>query len=145
MLKRLLYLPKKLLKVNSKNIVGYYQTVQKSSSEIEKEQKVDVYEGPEWQEIQNSLTKNNYFNISPNSNENIKKLQDMWEDCVFSTSFKPKYFSLLPFNLEDRQSLYAKKKFVLKMELYPDTKYLRFTYAMISGNALLKLRTAIKY
>lgn len=49
------------------------------------------------------------------------------------TSFKKKYFALLPFFLEDRQTLFAKKKFVLKMDLFPESKHLEFTCAMISG------------
>jgi hypothetical protein len=122
------------IKSTQRNIAGFYQTIVPDTSTIEKGQKIDVYEGPEWEEINNHLTKSNYFEIVPHKNDKVQKLQDIWEDCVFSTKFKPKYFSLLPFHMEDRNSLYQRKKFVLKMELYPDTKILRFTCAMISGS-----------
>ena len=51
-----------------------------------------------------------------------------------TTSFKSKYFSLIPFFLEDRNTSKATKKFVLNMELFPESKHLRFTIAMLSGN-----------
>jgi hypothetical protein len=133
MLRKLKYCRFNFLKINSKKISGYYHTIQKSSSKIEQEAKVDVYEGPEWQEVNGLLSRNNYFDIIPNSLDNVNKLQNLWEECVFSTKFKPKYFSLIPFHIEDRNSFHSKKKFVLKMELYPDNKYLKFTCAMIGG------------
>ena len=123
----------RFFKLTKRNIHGYYFSRHPNSANIEVGEKLSVYEGPEWEEINTHLNKNKYFSLIPKSESDVKDMQAIWENCVFETSFKKKYFSLLPFNIEDRHSLNAKKKFVLKMELYPETKYLKFTVAMISG------------
>ncbi len=133
MLRKLNQSLRRFNKLTTKNIHGYYFTKQPNTNNIEVGEKVSVYEGPEWDEINTHLNKNKYFSIVPRSDSDINDMNTIWENCVFETSFKKKYFSLLPFNIEDRHSLNAKKKFVLKMDLYPETKYLKFTYAMISG------------
>jgi len=116
-----------------KKIHGYFFTRQLSTPEITKGQSVTVYEGPEWSELSNYLNSNNYFNIVPKDEESVRNMYKIWQDCVMSTGFKAKYFGLLPFFVEDRQTTRAQKKFVLKMELYPETKYMKFTFAMLSG------------
>ncbi len=133
MLKRLNPSFRRFLKINSKNLHGFYFSKHPDSKNIEVGEKLSVYEGPEWEEINANLNKNRYFSLIPKSESDIKDMYTIWENCVLDTSFKKKYFSLIPFNVEDRQSLNAKKKFVLKMELYTEPKYLKFTCAMISG------------
>jgi hypothetical protein len=119
--------------IHKKNITGYYFTSQPNTRTIKNENSVPIYQAPEWNEIQSYLNERNYFNILPNNPKNIELLYGLWEDCVMATKFKAKYFALLPFAVEDRQTARAKKKFVLNMELYPTTKQLKLTLAMISG------------
>jgi hypothetical protein len=136
MLNRLLTKPtlnRKLFKTQIKQITGYFFTRQASTQEITKGDKVLVYEGPEWQEMSQYLKENKYFEILPKDIESENKMYSIWQDCVMNTNFKAKYFALLPFFFEDRRSSRAKKKYVLKMELYPESKYLKFTFAMMSG------------
>ncbi len=122
-----------LVKVQCKNITGFFFTVQPGLQEIAKGEEVQVYEAPELHEIKNYLESKDYNSIIPKKESDINNMMNIWEDCVFNTSFKPKYFGLLPFFLEDRQTLNARKKFVLEMSLFPETKHLKFTLAMISG------------
>jgi len=122
-----------LLQNSRKNYQGYYFTVQSNTNEIKSAKNVLVYEAPEYKEIIENLTKKDYFNIVPKGTDNINKLYDVWEDCMMTSSFKAKYFSLIPFFMEDRNSSKATKKFVLNMELLPESKHLRFTIVMLSG------------
>lgn len=122
-----------LLKISKKNIQGYFFTVAPNTIDIKSGQNVLVYEAPEYKEIIENLKNKDYFNIVPKGTDNINKLYDIWEDSMMSTSFKSKYFSLIPFFMEDRNTSKATKKFVLNMELFPETKHLRFTIAMLSG------------
>lgn len=141
--RRLIFLNKnfgfRLLISSKKNYHGYYFTVQPNTIDIKSGQSVLVYEAPEYKEILENLNNKDYFNIVPKGTDNINKLYDIWEDSMISTSFKAKYFSLIPFFMEDRNTSKAAKKFVLNMELFPDTKHLRFTIAMLSGEFLLIL------
>ena len=123
----------KLYKNNYKNILTYQFTRQLDTKDIVAGGSVSVYEGPEWNEVYAYLNKYDYFNIEYKDEKKIDHAYSLWEDCVMETSFKPKYFGLLPFFVEDRQTTQAKKKFVLKMELLPESKYLKFYLAMISG------------
>lgn len=122
-------------KVSSKNISGFFHTRSIGTEKIKKGTHINVYEAPEWSEMEKHLNENNYFDIIPKDNSSIKQSYDLWTNCVLNSQFKAKYFSLLPFFVEDRQTVRAKKKFVLKMELLPDSKHLKFTLAMISGVA----------
>jgi hypothetical protein len=122
-----------LVRNSRKNYHGYYFTVQPNSTDIKSGQNILVYEAPEYKEIIENLTKKDYFDIVPKGTDNINKLYDIWEDCMMSSSFKSKYFSLIPFFMEDRNTSKATKKFVLNMELFPDSKHLRLTIAMLSG------------
>lgn len=122
------------VKANSKSYHGYFFSVQPNTSDILKSgENVLIYEAPEYKEILDNLNKKNYFEIVPRGSDNINKLYDIWEEAMMSTSFKAKYFSLIPFFMEDRNSAKATKKFVMNMELFPETKHLRFTIAMLSG------------
>lgn len=121
------------LNISRKSYHGYYFSVQPNTVDIKSGQNVLIYEAAEYKEIIENLTKKDYFNIIPKGTDNVNKLYDIWEDCMMSSSFKAKYFSLIPFFMEDRNSSKATKKFVLNMELFPDTKHLRFTIAMLSG------------
>lgn len=133
-----------LLNLASKKIQGYYFTVQPNTKDITKSKASDnnnnneknsilVYEAPEWQNMKTHLSNNNYFNIIPKAQKSIELQSEIWQDYVMSSDFKAKYFALLPFQVEDRLSLNAKKKFVVNMELFPDSKHLKFTVAMLSG------------
>ena len=93
-----------------------------------------VYEGPEWNEINEYLKSKNFYDIIPKDFKSTEDVYNIWQDCVMNTNFKEKYFALLPFFMEDRQTSRAKKKFVLNMELFPESQQLKFTIAMISGN-----------
>lgn len=119
--------------VSSKNIQGFYFTIQPNTSEITQGEKVQVYEAPEWNELNSLLLKNKYWDIVPRTEEDIESMNNAWENSVMSSSFKSKYFALLPFFVEDRNTQQAKKKFVLNMELYPETKYMKFQCSMVSG------------
>ena len=137
--RRLIYANKNLkstiFKTSKKNYHSYFFTVQPNTSEILKlGNNVLVYEAPEYKELLEKLNSKQYFEIQPKGTDNVNKLHDIWEDTVMTTSFKSKYFSLIPFFLEDRNTSKATKKFVLNMELFPESKHLRFTIAMLSGN-----------
>lgn len=127
------------LKTSYKNMSLFYFTRQPNTDKIKNGPSVLVYEGPEWKEIDQFLNENNYYDVVPKDKSSINQMYNIWTNCVLNTPFKAKYFSLLPFFVEDRQTVRAKKKFVLKMELYPETKQLKFTFAMISGMFIIKL------
>ena len=120
-------------KIFSRGFSLNYHTRILSTETIKKGESVVVYEAPEWRDIEKYLNNNKYFEIIPRDEETINRSNEIWMNCVQTTNFKSKYFALLPFFIEDRQSVRAKKKFVLNMELYPQTKHLKFTLAMISG------------
>jgi hypothetical protein len=122
-----------LLKVSVKRISGYFFTRQASTGEITKGQSVTVYESADWPEINDFLHSRKYYSLLPKNQKIEDEMYKIWQDCVMDTSFKAKYFALLPFFFEDKRTVRAKKKYCLKMELYPDSKYLKFTYAMVSG------------
>ncbi len=132
-----------MIKLTKKNYQGYFFTVSPNTSNITSGQNVLVYESPEYKEIIEHLNNKNYFNIVPKGTDNINKLYDIWEDCMMSTSFKSKYFSLIPFFMEDRNTTKATKKFVLNMELFPESKHLRFTIAMLSGKIIFDINDYI--
>lgn len=123
----------KIIKIQSKNITGFFFTVQPDLQSIKKGNEVQVYEAPEWQAMKKVLNEKKYYDIIPKNDNDVDQLKNIWEDCVFSTDFRPKYFGLLPFFLEDRYTSVARKKFVLEMSIYPETKQLKFVIAMISG------------
>ena len=87
----------------------------------------------EWKEINEYLKSKNFYNIIPKDEKSAEAVGKIWTDCVLNTKFKEKYFALLPFFVEDRQTSRAKKKFVLNMELFPESKHLKFDIATISG------------
>ncbi len=126
--------------MQSRSIQGYYFTRQPNTSTITKGNSVLIYEGPEWKEVNEHLKNNNFYNIIPKDQNSIESIYKIWENCVLNTKFKEKYFALLPFFIEDRQSARAKKKFVLNMELFPESKHLKFTIATISGKIFFYLR-----
>jgi len=113
--------------------------MQPNTSEITKGESVQVYQAPEWNELSSLLKEKNYFNIIPKSDEDEDLMHNVWENVVMSSSFKKKYFGLIPFCVEDRQTQQAKKKFILNMELYPDSKHMKFQCSMLSGNYLFKM------
>jgi hypothetical protein len=125
-----------LISYSLKRLHGFYFTMGKNTNEITKSSSVSVYQAPEWQEINNLLNVQKYFSIVPKNESDIEKMNQVWEDTVMNSSFKKKYFSLLPFCVEDRQTQQAKKKFVLNMELLPETKYMKIQCSMISGKIL---------
>jgi phosphopantothenoylcysteine synthetase/decarboxylase len=127
------------LKTSKKNITGYFFTRGTPTSEILKGESVLVYEAPEWQEINKFLEGKDYYKTIPKDEQTIKQLYNTWQDCVFNTKFKAKYFGLLPFFVEDNKTMRAKKKFVLKMELFPEAKNVKFTFAMMSGKFYLNI------
>ena len=122
-----------ILKIQTKSIQGYFFTRQPNTSTITKGNSVMVYEGPEWNEINEYLKSKNFYEIIPRDSASTQDMYNIWQDCVMNTKFKEKYFALLPFFMEDRQTSRAKKKFVLNMELFPESQHLKFTIAMISG------------
>jgi hypothetical protein len=123
-----------LYKIQSRHISGYFFSRLPSLSDKDKNNKISIYEGPEWQELHNFLNTNDYFKQVCENEQSILKMYSIWEESIFQTSFKKKYFALLPFNIEDRHTMNAQKKFVLNMNLLPDSKLLEFTISMISGN-----------
>ena len=108
-----------ILKIQTKSIQGYYFTKQPNTSTITKGNSIMVYEGPEWNEINEYLKSKNFYEIIPRDLASTHDMYNIWQDCVMNTKFKEKYFALLPFFMEDRQTSRAKKKFVLNMELFP--------------------------
>jgi len=124
-------------KANMKKIHGFYFTMQPNTSEITKGESIQVYQGPEWEELNALLNEKNYFKIVPRSEEDVELMYNTWEHAVMNSSFKKKYFSLIPFCVEDRQTQQAKKKFILNMELFPDSKHIKFQCSMLSGKNIL--------
>ena len=123
----------KLTSFSNKKIHGFYFTVQPNTDQIVKGECVNIYQGPEYEELNQYLTKTGYYDIIPKSEISYKVLLSSWQNCVFDTSFKAKYFGLLPFFFEDRQTQQAQKKFIMKMDFFPETKHFRFVCVMASG------------
>ena len=123
----------KLTKLNLKRLHGHYFTVQPNTSEIVKGESVNLYTGPEYQEVHEYLTNKGFYDIIPKKDSSYKTMVNIWQNCVFDTSLKAKYFSLLPFFFEDRSTSQAQKKFILKMDLLPESKHFRFVTILGSG------------
>jgi hypothetical protein len=126
----------KLTTFNNKKLHGFYFTVQPNTSHIVKGECVNVYQGPEYEEINQYLTKQGYYDTIPRSEHSYNLMLSTWKNCVFDTSFKAKYFGLLPFFFEDRNTQQAQKKFIIKMDIFPETKHYRFVCVMASGTLL---------
>lgn len=123
----------KLTTLGNKKIHGFYFTVQPDTSHIVKGECVNVYQGPEYEELHQYLNKQGYYDIIPKSQITYNLMLSTWKNCVFDTSFKAKYFSLLPFFFEDRNTQQAQKKFIVKMDIFPETKHFRFVCVLASG------------
>ena len=119
--------------LSKKKLHGYYFTVQPNTDQIAKGECVNIYQGPEYEEVNQFLNKNNYYNIVPKTDTSYKLLLNTWQNCVMETSLKAKYFALLPFFFEDRNTSQAQKKFIIKMDLYPESKHFKFVSIMASG------------
>jgi hypothetical protein len=124
-----------LYKFNIKQIHGFYFSIQPHTCEITNngQEGIQVYQAPEWEELNSLLKEKNYFSIVPKKGKDIALMNHVWENAVMKSSFRQKYFSLIPFCVEDRQTQQAKKKFVLNMELYPESKHMKFQCSMLSG------------
>lgn len=122
-----------LTQTAKKNFHNFYFTRGINTKDILKGDQVSVYEASEWQEMEEFLRKSNYFSLLPKNKTQIEYAKNAWIDCVMKTQFKEKYFALLPFFLENTYSLRAKKRFVLKMDLFPESKHLMFKIALESG------------
>ena len=123
----------KLSVLSKKKLHGFYFTVQPNTDQIVKGECVNIYQGPEYEEVNQYLTKNGYYESIPNNEVSYKIMLNTWQSCIFDTSFKAKYFGLLPFLFEDRQTTQAQKKFIVKMDLYPESKHFKFVCVMASG------------
>ena len=121
---------KQIYKTQKKN---FLHSVNLDSSDALKSSSVNVYTSPEWNEIYNFLNTKGYFKLTGKGSSS-EVMYELWKDCVMSNeSFKPKYFALLPFFFENSYSRYAQKKFILEMNLLPETKHLHFKCALSSG------------
>lgn len=127
----------RLNKLSKREIHGFYFTTQPNTDEIVKGDVVNVYQGPEYQEVHEYLSKKNFYEIVPKTEQTYKTMLNVWQQCVFDTSLKAKYFALLPFFFEDRNTRQAQKKFIIRMDLLPETKHFKFTSIMASGNLLV--------
>jgi len=123
----------KFCKLSRRKIHGYYFTISPNTSEIGKGESVNIYQAPEYNELHEYLTKKGYYDLIPRSDKSYKLMIEAWQNCVFDTSFKAKYFGLLPFLFEDRQTTQAQKKFIVKMDLFPESKHYKFVCVMMSG------------
>ena len=133
---------KTLLKLNTRKTT-FYKTQRKfntffhnyhsNSKELTKGTNISLYTAPEWEEIHSYLQRKHYYDLVPSSKSSVTTLHSIWTECVFNTSFKSKYFGLLLFFAEDKFSKESKKKFVLNMSVYSETKTFSITCAMASG------------
>ena len=123
----------KLSQLTKRKIHGYYFTVAPNTKDLTTGESINVYQGPEYNEINEYLSKKGFYNIIPKTEKSYKLMIDSWQNCVLETSIKAKYFGLLPFLFEDRQTTQAQKKFILKMDVYPESKHFKFVCIMMSG------------
>ena len=112
---------------------SFLHTIQSNTNNVSNSEKVLLYEAPEWEEIFEQLNKKKYFDLIPKNDSQIQTMSEIWQDCVYSSSFKPKYFSLIPFLLEDRNSSNSRKKFIMRFQLLPERKQFLFTAMMLNG------------
>ena len=123
----------KISYLSKRSIHGYYFTVQPNTKDIIKGESINIYQAPEFNEVHDYLTQKGYYDIIPKSKNAYEVMVETWRNCVLDTSIKSKYFGLLPFLFEDRQTVQAQKKFIVKMDLYTETKFFKFTCLMMSG------------
>ena len=64
------------------------------------------------------------------SHELSDGIKSNWDNSVMRSQNRSKFFSLLPFFIESK---FASKSFVLRMELFPEAKYLRFHTLKMHG------------
>ena len=88
-----------------------YHTIGKSKASIESGPSVTVYDSKEFNELRDIP-------------------HDQWFGKVTKSSHIKKYMELIPFFVEAR---YKPKNFVLRMDLLPDSDYLRFYTLTLSG------------
>ena len=86
-------------------------TFARSKRSLEDESPVLVYESKEFEEL-----------------SQIPK--DKWFKSITKSSYTKKYMELIPFFIESK---YRTKNFVLKMELLPESEYLRFYTLSLGG------------
>lgn len=110
---------------------NFHFTLGVDNSDILKSSQVNVYKSPEWNEVIGNLQSKGYFKL--HGNESFNTSCDIWKEVIMNTSFKPKYFALLPFFFEDSYSTQSKKKFILEMNLLPEVNYLHFLCVLPSG------------
>ncbi|CAI2381463.1 unnamed protein product [Moneuplotes crassus] len=93
-------------------LMGYH-TIGKSKNSLVKEESVNVYLGQEYEELSNISS-------------------EQWFNGITRSTAANKYVSLLPFFMEAR---FKQKSFVLRMDLLPESEYLKFYTLTLSGIA----------
>ena len=95
-----------------------YHSVSRSGVEATaKELPVMVYDSPEFQ---------SFSSASSNSSGNVSS----WDSQVMASPHRSKFFSLLPFQIESKLTA---KSYVLRMEVFPDSKFLRLHTLKLNG------------
>ena len=76
--------------------------------------------------VYNSNDFEGFNKASENSNGNLSA----WDSSVGANGLKGKFFSLIPFQLESKITA---KKFILRMEVFPEAKFLRLHALTLNG------------
>lgn len=113
--------------------MGFKFTIGKSTRDILKSSKINVYTSPEFDSVNEYLQSRDYYKLVPKGNA-IEVKKEIFSQCVFSNEqFRAKYFALLPLLLEDNYTLHGQKKYVLEMNVLPEVKYLQFKALAVDG------------
>ena len=76
--------------------------------------------------VYNSVEFESFNKSSLNAHGNVSS----WDSQVLASPYRSKFFGLLPFQIE---SNFTNKSFVLRMEVFPGSKYLRLYTLKLNG------------
>ena len=96
---------------------GYHQINRSGAQATQNESPVLVYDSAEF---------DSFSTASRNASGNVSS----WDSQVLGSAHRGKFFSLIPFQIESR---FSNKSFVLRMEVFPESKYLRLHTLKMNG------------
>ena len=95
----------------------YHSIANSGVKATEGEKAVTVYNSPEF---------DSFSGASKSANGHVNS----WDSQLMASPHKSKFFSLIPFHIESK---FSEKSFVLKLELFPKSKFLCFHTLTLNG------------
>ena len=93
----------------------YHSLAKPGVTATEGEKSVLVYDSPEFQSFSQASSGGNVASF---------------DSAIIGSPYKSKFFSLIPFQIESK---FTAKSFVLRMELFPESSYLKMHTLKLNG------------